>query len=590
MASEAPVQAPASFEPEQGRPAKRGRIDGETIAAVNEKYNLNVPYQVDPEAAAAGAERLRKYRKHVEDLKQQQRMKPDMIAFKERKVELGTPLEVIGQVPGVAVGAKFQNKGELAIMGVHCNITGGIYFKGKNPAYSIVLAGNYADDHDAGDVIDYTGMGGQDSDGRQVTDQDWNRGNLALKLSFEQGTPIRVARGRNVEKTYDGLYRVTKCWKEAGKDDRIICRFRLVPIPGHNLLSERVITRARHTRKAFDRVQLQGGQRLPLSSAELHRLPPPSERPGLISEDISGGLETVKIPAFNNVDDTPLDPLEYIRESLIGTEAAQKRADDAKEAYCQVFCGRASAGFCAYDDQGLVAKRYANQPCFAECPASCKGRICMRNQVVTRGITLPLEVVYTGPARKWGLTCAQDIPEGAFICEYAGSVITGEEADTLDTEADHDKYLYDMSDFVRENIPDKADKGFRPPVPADLADPELLIENCLTIDARCTGNVARFMNHACSGANNVFPRPVLVEGSTGLIYKVAFFAAVFIPVGTELTYDYHWEESHFKGGCHCGSLACRAPAAQLPPPQAAQHPLPAPVAPAANAAAVKAAV
>lgn len=54
------------------------------------------------------------------------------------------------------------------------------------------------------------------------------------------------------------------------------------------------------------------------------------------------------------------------RESRIGTEAAQKRADDAKEAYCQVFCGRASAGFCAYDDQGLVAKRYANQPCFAE--------------------------------------------------------------------------------------------------------------------------------------------------------------------------------------------------------------------------------
>ena len=133
--------------------------------------------QVDPEAAAAGAERLRKYRKYVEDLKQQQRvwhqslfhpchymrrisvalpelisfllfcyiclreyqlsmswlwwsqMKPDMIAYKERKVELGTPLEVYGQIPGVALGAKFQNKGELAIMGVHTNITGGIYFK-----------------------------------------------------------------------------------------------------------------------------------------------------------------------------------------------------------------------------------------------------------------------------------------------------------------------------------------------------------------------------------------------------------------------------------------------------------------------------
>ena len=52
-----------------------------------------------------------------------------MIAFSQRKVELGTPLETIGHIPGVRVGAKFQNKGELAIMGVHCNITGGIYYK-----------------------------------------------------------------------------------------------------------------------------------------------------------------------------------------------------------------------------------------------------------------------------------------------------------------------------------------------------------------------------------------------------------------------------------------------------------------------------
>ncbi len=134
-----------------------------------------------------------------------------MVAFSQCKVELGTPLETIGHVPGVRVGEKFQNKGELAIMGVHCNISGGIYCKqavspetshvlkqcptafktvehrlskiklkdpsddqillcrGKgNPAYSIVLSGNYSDDHDAGEIIDYTGQGGQDKDGRQV--------------------------------------------------------------------------------------------------------------------------------------------------------------------------------------------------------------------------------------------------------------------------------------------------------------------------------------------------------------------------------------------------------------------------------------
>lgn len=70
-------------------------------------------------------------------------------------------------------------------------------------------------------------------------------------------------------------------------------RFRLVPIPGHSLLSERVINRVRHSRRDFTRVQLQGGHRLPVSSTDLHRLPPPTQRPGLICEDISGGLEKV---------------------------------------------------------------------------------------------------------------------------------------------------------------------------------------------------------------------------------------------------------------------------------------------------------
>lgn len=67
------------------------------------------------------------------------------------------------------------------------------------------------------------------------------------------------------------------------------------------------------------------------------------------------------------------------------------------------------------------------------------------------------------------------------------------------------------------------------------------------------------MNHSCDGGNNVFPRPVLVEGSTGLLYKVAFFARKYIKPGVELTYDYHWKEHHFKGGCHCGAPKCRAP-------------------------------
>jgi len=53
--------------------------------------------------------------------------KEDMRGFKDKKVELGTPLQKIGHIPGFKAGDVFRNKGELAITGIHCNIAGGIY-------------------------------------------------------------------------------------------------------------------------------------------------------------------------------------------------------------------------------------------------------------------------------------------------------------------------------------------------------------------------------------------------------------------------------------------------------------------------------
>ena len=54
--------------------------------------------------------------------------KEDMRGFKDKKVELGTPLAKVGHIPGFKAGDKFRNKGELAIAGIHCNIAGGIYY------------------------------------------------------------------------------------------------------------------------------------------------------------------------------------------------------------------------------------------------------------------------------------------------------------------------------------------------------------------------------------------------------------------------------------------------------------------------------
>lgn len=55
--------------------------------------------------------------------------KPDMKAFACLKNDLNTPLDRIGHIRGVGIGAKLNNKGELAILGIHANISAGIYSK-----------------------------------------------------------------------------------------------------------------------------------------------------------------------------------------------------------------------------------------------------------------------------------------------------------------------------------------------------------------------------------------------------------------------------------------------------------------------------
>jgi hypothetical protein len=46
--------------------------------------------------------------------------------FKNNKDKY-TPLGVIGHIPGISLGQKFDGKGEIAILGIHCSIPRGIY-------------------------------------------------------------------------------------------------------------------------------------------------------------------------------------------------------------------------------------------------------------------------------------------------------------------------------------------------------------------------------------------------------------------------------------------------------------------------------
>ena len=74
-----------------------------------------------------------------------------------------------GEINGIHVGHHFDSRQALCDAGVHRMTQNGIAgYGGNQPAESIVLSGGYPDDIDRGDVIVYTGQGGQvQASGRQ---------------------------------------------------------------------------------------------------------------------------------------------------------------------------------------------------------------------------------------------------------------------------------------------------------------------------------------------------------------------------------------------------------------------------------------
>lgn len=142
-----------------------------------------------------------------------------------------------GDIPGVVVGTAFADRKALAAARIHRPLVAGISGSAQEGADSIVMSGGYEDDEDLGDTVIYTGHGGNDSStGKQVGDQRWTRGNLAMRRSQTEGLPIRVVRGHNLDSKfapdsgyrYDGLYFVDDSWRSSGVGGFQVCRFRLV--------------------------------------------------------------------------------------------------------------------------------------------------------------------------------------------------------------------------------------------------------------------------------------------------------------------------------------------------------------------------
>ena len=115
----------------------------------------------------------------------------DVTAIMSRATQMPTPNYGdigFGEIPGYPPGSVFASRRELHSSGLHRHTMAGISGSESDGADAIVLSGGYQDDEDYGDLIIYTGQGGNSS-GRQVADQTLTRGNLGLAVSQRKGLP-----------------------------------------------------------------------------------------------------------------------------------------------------------------------------------------------------------------------------------------------------------------------------------------------------------------------------------------------------------------------------------------------------------------
>ena len=85
----------------------------------------------------------------------------------------------------------------------------------------------------------------------------------------------------------------------------------------------------------------------------------------------------------------------------------------------------------------------------------------------------------TSEGKGWGLRTLQDLPKGAFVCEYVGEVLTNME-------------LYERNNQSSGN------ERHTYPVLLDAdwgSEAVLKDEDALCLDATFYGNLARFINH-----------------------------------------------------------------------------------------------
>ncbi|XP_052839483.1 histone-lysine N-methyltransferase eggless [Drosophila gunungcola] len=361
--------------------------------------------------------------------------------------------------------------------------------------------------------------------------------------------------------------------------------------------------------------------------------------PSIVKDtDISKGQEKMAIPLVNYYDNTLPPPCTYAKQR-IPTEGVHLNLDDEFLVCCDCEDDCSDKSKCACWQLTVAGVRYCNpkKPIeeigyqykrlhehvptgIYECNSRCRCRKNCLNRVVQFSLEMKLQVFKTSN-RGWGLRCVNDIPKGAFICIYAGHLLTETMANEGGQDAG-DEYFADL-DYIE--VAEQLKEGYESEVDHSEPDPEednggpdaeddddfrpnyhyqrkskrssrssstqsseldsqertvinfnpnadldeTVRENSVRrlfgkdeapyiMDAKTTGNLGRYFNHSCNP--NLFVQNVFVDTHDLRFPWVAFFSASHIRSGTELTWNYNYEVGVVPGKvlyCQCGAPNCR---------------------------------
>ncbi|XP_028758274.1 probable inactive histone-lysine N-methyltransferase SUVR2 isoform X1 [Neltuma alba] len=327
-----------------------------------------------------------------------------------------------------------------------------------------------------------------------------------------------------------------------------------------------------------------------------HQLTPDDLRSLHGAEDLSKGEENLRIPWVNEITNDFPPPFHYLHQSIGFRDAYVNwcLSNIKCEDYCSTclgdcllspascVCANKTEGGYAYTSEGLLKEKFLEE-CITisrnpqqhqfycrtcplerakndDCLEPCKGHLkrkfikecwvkcgCVKqcgNRVVQRGITFKLQVFFTSEGKGWGLRTLEELPKGAFVCEFVGEILTLKELHERNMQcAQNGTYTYPVL------------------LDADWDSGVITDKEALCLDAASYGNIARFINHRCLDAN-LIEIPVEVETSDHHYFHLAFFTSRKVAALEELTWDYGIDFDDNEGpvkpfSCRCGSKFCR---------------------------------